>query len=83
MNAVNPETLFALTGIVFISGCAGIETPAQPDSVPQIHPGILQGRLSKEELPDSFALYAAIPHIRRCRSGNHGGQEPKHSQAPV
>ncbi len=45
-----------------IAGCAaGVR---QPETVPEIHPGMLQGYLSTEALPNSLALVPAPPSGR-------------------
>jgi acid phosphatase (class A) len=42
-------------------GCAGLEQSKAPAPVPEIRPGILQGYLEAEELPDSLALLPPPP----------------------
>lgn len=45
----------ALTGIVLLAGCASYEKQRNLEAVPEIRPGILQGYLPVEALPDSLA----------------------------
>jgi acid phosphatase (class A) len=44
---------------VMLAGCAGIH--AKPEPVPEIRPGLLQGYLSREALPDSLSLLPPPP----------------------
>jgi len=43
MHIVTLKVLLTLTGIVFISSCAGVKTSAQPEPVPEIKHGLLLG----------------------------------------
>lgn len=51
----------ALTGIVLLAGCATYEKQFNLEAVPEIRPGILQGYLPVEALPDSLALLPPPP----------------------
>jgi acid phosphatase (class A) len=42
-------------------GCAGLRPAAEPAPVPEVRPGILQGYLAPESLPDSLALLPPPP----------------------
>jgi acid phosphatase (class A) len=42
-----------------LAGCAALDT--KPEPVPEIRPGLLQGYLSREELPNSLALLPPPP----------------------
>ena len=61
MHIVTLKVLLTLTGIVFISGCAGVNPPAQLEPVPEIYPGILQGYIPTEKLPNSLSLLPPAP----------------------
>lgn len=51
--------LILLTALV--SGCAGTQTVDIPDTVPELRPGILQGYLAPDVLPDSAVLVPPPP----------------------
>ncbi|MEZ5559186.1 MAG: phosphatase PAP2 family protein [Pseudomonadales bacterium] len=53
--------LNVLMVMVFAAGCAWQGAVKIPDSVPELRPGILQGYLAPEMLPDSFALLPPPP----------------------
>lgn len=61
IESVTPKVIPALMIMVFTAGCAGANTPAQPYPVPEIHPGLLQGYLSKENLPNTLSLLPPEP----------------------
>lgn len=61
MKSVKLKAIPALMFIMFTAGCAGVESPAQLEPVPEIHPGLLQGYLSKENLPNSLSLLSPAP----------------------
>lgn len=48
-------------GALFITGCASIEKPGKLEPVAEIRPGILQGYLPDDALPDSLALIPPPP----------------------
>ena len=50
---------FTLLLITLLAGRATAGTPPKPESVPEIHPGILQGYLPFKSAPNSLAL---LPH---------------------
>ena len=50
-----------ILGLIITGGCASTEQPTGPASVKEIHPGILEGYLAAEELPDSLALLPPHP----------------------
>jgi len=50
-----------LLGLIIIGGCASTEQQSRPAAVKEIHPGILEGYLTADELPDSLALLPPHP----------------------
>lgn len=54
------KSLLAILALA-VAGCAHVADTAQPARVPEIHPGLLQGYLPREALPDSLALIPAPP----------------------
>lgn len=50
-----------VAALVLVAGCAGKGTVEIPEAVPEVRPGILQGYLPAEALPDSAALLPAPP----------------------
>ncbi|KPJ77839.1 MAG: acid phosphatase [Deltaproteobacteria bacterium SG8_13] len=58
----SPVSVFiALSCIAVIAGCAIFESQSSPKPVPEIRPGILQGYLPTEALPNSLALIPPPP----------------------
>jgi hypothetical protein len=55
-NIVHRKVLVALTCIVLMAGCASFEKQSSLEPVPEISPGILNGYLPVEALPNSLAL---------------------------
>ena len=55
------KILLTLAIILAIAGCASVDTVKIPAEVPEIHPGLLAGYLSPEELPNSLALIPPPP----------------------
>ena len=55
------KILLVLTSLAISAGCASFEKQGKPDAVPEIRPGILQGYLPKEMLPNSLALLPPPP----------------------
>ena len=53
--------VLVLLGLIIIGGCASTEQQSSPAEVKEIHPGILEGYLTAEELPDSLALLPPHP----------------------
>ena len=53
--------LLVLLSLIIAGGCASTEQPTRPAAVKEIHPGILEGYLTAEELPDSLALLPPYP----------------------
>ncbi len=47
--------------IAILAGCAGLDCPSKPASVPEIMPGLLQGYLPRESHPNSLALLPPPP----------------------
>jgi acid phosphatase (class A) len=65
---MNPVRKSAFRGILLVLacvaitvGCASVETQSGPAAVKEIRPGILEGYLAAEELPDSLALLPPPP----------------------
>lgn len=54
------KTLLATVALA-VAGCAHVPDTAQPARVPEIHPGLLQGYLPREALPNSLALIPPPP----------------------
>jgi len=50
-----------ILGLTITEGCASTGQPTSPAAVKEIHPGILEGYLTAEELPDSLALLPPHP----------------------
>ena len=50
-----------LAWLLVTVGCARLDEPSRPAAVPEIAPGILQGYLASESLPDSLALIPPPP----------------------
>jgi acid phosphatase (class A) len=61
MNDLKTKIILVVTTITLIAGCAGLEKQSKPEVVPEIRPGILQGYLPVEVLPDSLALIPPAP----------------------
>ena len=55
------KILLVLVGILVITACASVDTVKIPAEVPEIHPGLLEGYLSQEALPDSLELIPPPP----------------------
>lgn len=49
--------------IAVIAGCAGLDRPSKPASVPEFMPGLLQGYLPLESHPNSLALLPPPPAL--------------------
>ena len=47
----------ALACVIALVGCVGVESREYPFEVEEIHPGILEGYLAKEEIPDRYRPY--------------------------
>ena len=60
-TACFPSTTLVLACLLVTAGCASLDEPSRPAAVPEIHPGILQGYLVSESLPDSLALVPPPP----------------------
>lgn len=60
-NIVPIKVFLALTCIVLMTGCASFENQSNPEPVPEIRPGILQGYLPTEMLPNSLELIPPPP----------------------
>ncbi|HBD09117.1 MAG TPA: acid phosphatase [Syntrophobacteraceae bacterium] len=60
-NIVTCRVLLALLCIVLLTGCASVEKQNKPEPVPELRPGILQGYLPTEALPNSLALIPSPP----------------------
>jgi len=50
-----------LLSMIFLAGCVSIEKQSRPEPVPEVHPGILQGYLPDDELPESLELLPPPP----------------------
>jgi len=55
------KILLVLASFAIIAGCASFEKQSKADAVPEISPGILQGYLPSEMLPNSLALLPPPP----------------------
>jgi len=55
------RTILILVSIALMAGCASLEKHNKPESVSEIRPGILQGYLPIEMLPNSLALIPPPP----------------------
>ncbi|NOQ42586.1 MAG: acid phosphatase, partial [Desulfuromusa sp.] len=55
------KTLFIFMSIALMAGCASIEKLSNPEPVPEIRPGLLQGYLPTDALPDSLSLLPPPP----------------------
>ena len=55
------KILIALVCMIALIGCASVDTVKIPTEVPEIHPGLLAGYLSPEDLPNSLALIPPPP----------------------
>jgi len=55
------KILLTLAIILAVAGCASVDTVKIPAEVPEIHPGLLAGYLSPEDLPNSLALIPPPP----------------------
>ena len=55
------STALVLAWFFLTVGCASLDEPSRPAAVPEISPGILQGYLASESLPDSLALIPSPP----------------------
>lgn len=53
--------LFVLACLFAIAGCASVDTIKIPTDVPEIHPGLLEGYLPQEVLPNSLELIPPPP----------------------
>jgi len=60
MHIVTLKVLLTLTGIVFISSCAGVKTSAQPEPVPEIKHGLLLGAAVVARLHADSAFRAEL-----------------------
>ena len=61
MKNTKTRIIFVLVGIALMVGCASLKNQSKPQVVPEIHPGILQGYLPVEMLPNSLALIPPPP----------------------
>lgn len=55
------KILLVLASFAITAGCANFEKQSKPEPVPEIRPGILQGYLPAEILPNSLALIPPPP----------------------
>ena len=55
------RTILILVSIALMTGCASLEKQNKPEPVSEIRPGILQGYLPIEMLPNSLALIPPLP----------------------
>jgi acid phosphatase (class A) len=55
------RTILILVSIALMAGCASLEKHNKPESVSEISPGLLQGYLPIEKLPNSLALIPPSP----------------------
>jgi len=61
MKHKNVIVSIVLLGMAFMVSCAGLEKQSSPSSVAEIRPGILQGYLPVEKLPNSLKLIPPPP----------------------
>ena len=61
MKSSKIRIIIVLVGIALTVGCANLEKQSQPQAVPEIRPGILQGYLPVKMLPNSLALIPPPP----------------------
>jgi hypothetical protein len=61
MKNTKTRVILVMAGIALVAGCASVETQSKPQTVPEIRPGILQGYLPVEMLPDSLELIPPPP----------------------
>ena len=55
------QSLLALACVAIAVGCASFNRTGEPDTVPEIRPGILAGYLPIQVLPNSLAFLPAPP----------------------
>lgn len=60
-SSVAQTHLFVLACLLFLTGCASVDTVKIPSDVPEIHPGLLAGYLDTESLPNSLELIPPPP----------------------
>ncbi|MEA2114751.1 MAG: phosphatase PAP2 family protein [Thermodesulfobacteriota bacterium] len=60
-NSLFCKTFFTFMSIALLAGCASVEKLSKPKPVPEIRPGILQGYLPTDALPNSLALIPPPP----------------------
>lgn len=61
MKNTKTRVSLVMAGIALVAGCASPERQRKPQVVPEISPGILQGYLPVEMLPDSLELIPPPP----------------------
>ncbi len=59
--AMKSSAPFFMVCMLFTAGCASVEQSGRPVAVEEIMPGLLQGYLATEEVPDSLALVLPPP----------------------
>lgn len=59
--ATMSSAAFILACILLTAGCASVKSSDRPVAVAEIMPGLLQGYLATEEMPDSLALVLPPP----------------------
>ena len=59
--AMKSSAQFVLTWLLLTAGCASVEPSGRPVAVEEIMPGLLQGYLATEEMPDSLTLVLPPP----------------------
>jgi acid phosphatase (class A) len=60
-SAVSHKALLVVASLAVTAACASLEKQSRPDAVPEIRPGILEGYLPPETLPNSLALIPPPP----------------------
>ncbi len=59
--ALRRASALVLAGMLVLAGCASVQQPGRPATVKEIAPGILEGYLPSDDLPDSLALLPPPP----------------------
>lgn len=61
MSNTKIRIILLVVGFALMVGCASLEKQSKPEAVPEIRPGILQGYLPVEALPNSLELIPPPP----------------------
>ena len=63
MSNTKIRIILVVVGFALMVGCASLEKQSKPQAVPEIRPGILQGYLPVEVLPNSLELIPPPPPV--------------------